>query len=84
MHEHIKATEMKQGRSTERAKAIAAVKVVEHHDEDWPPGASSPRGHHAHDTTRSARMRRGSHDDAPAQMDASGHGRRRLRCLRVA
>jgi hypothetical protein len=33
MYEHIKASEKKQGRSTARAKAIAAATVVKHHNE---------------------------------------------------
>ena len=33
MYEHIKASEKKGGRSTERAKAIAAATVVKHHNE---------------------------------------------------
>lgn len=32
MYEHIKESERKQGRSTERAKAIAAATVVKHHN----------------------------------------------------
>ena len=32
MYEHIKDSERKQGRSTERAKAIAAATVVKHHN----------------------------------------------------
>lgn len=31
MYEHIKESEQKQGRSTQRAKAIAAATVVKHH-----------------------------------------------------
>lgn len=34
MYEHIKASERKQGRSLERAKAIAAATVVKHHNEE--------------------------------------------------
>ena len=34
MYEHIKASEKKQGRSTERAKAIAAATVVKHRKEE--------------------------------------------------
>ena len=34
MYEHIKASERKQGRSTERAKAIAAATVVKHHNKE--------------------------------------------------
>jgi hypothetical protein len=38
MYEHIKESERKQGRSTKRAKAIAAATVVKHHnEEDHPP-----------------------------------------------
>lgn len=38
MYEHIKASELKQGRSTKRAKSIAAATVVKHHNEsDHPP-----------------------------------------------
>jgi hypothetical protein len=38
MYEHIKVSEQTQGRSTKRAKAIAAATVVNHHnDEDHPP-----------------------------------------------
>jgi hypothetical protein len=33
MYEHIKESERKQGRSSERAKAIAAATVVKHHNE---------------------------------------------------
>ncbi len=33
MYEHIKESERKQGRSTERAKEIAAATVVKHHNE---------------------------------------------------
>jgi len=32
MYEHIKQRELKQGRSTKRAKAIAAATVVKHHN----------------------------------------------------
>ena len=32
MYEHIKESELKQGRSTKRAKAIAAATVVKHHN----------------------------------------------------
>jgi hypothetical protein len=32
MYEHIKASELKQGRPTKRAKAIAAATVVKHHN----------------------------------------------------
>jgi hypothetical protein len=34
MYEPIKASEKKQSRSTERAKAIAAATVVKHHNEE--------------------------------------------------
>jgi hypothetical protein len=34
MYEHIKASEQQQGRSTKRAKAIAAATVVKHHNEE--------------------------------------------------
>jgi hypothetical protein len=34
MYEHIKESERKQGRSNERAKAIAAATVVKHHNEE--------------------------------------------------
>jgi hypothetical protein len=37
MYEHIKASEKKQGRSTDRAKAIAAATVVKHHNENDHP-----------------------------------------------
>ena len=38
MYEHIKASEKKAGRSTEKAKTIAAATVVKHHNkEDHPP-----------------------------------------------
>jgi hypothetical protein len=37
MYEHIKASEKKQGRSTESAKAIAAATVVKHHNEEKHP-----------------------------------------------
>ena len=33
MYEHIKDSERKQGRSTERAKEIAAATVVKHHNQ---------------------------------------------------
>ena len=33
MYEHVKASERKQGRSMEKAKAIAAATVVKHHNE---------------------------------------------------
>ena len=33
MYEHIKSSEKKQGRSTKRAKAIAAATVNKHHNE---------------------------------------------------
>jgi hypothetical protein len=32
MYEHIKESEQKQGRTTKRAKAIAAATVVKHHN----------------------------------------------------
>ena len=32
MYEHIKSSELGQGRSTKRAKAIAAATVVKHHN----------------------------------------------------
>jgi hypothetical protein len=34
MYEHIKASERKQGRSTDRAKSIAAATVVKHHNQE--------------------------------------------------
>ncbi len=34
MYEHIKASELKWGRSTSRAKTIAAATVVKHHNEE--------------------------------------------------
>ena len=34
MYEHIKESELEQGRSTKRAKSIAAATVVKHHDEE--------------------------------------------------
>ena len=37
MYEHIKASELKEGRSTKRAKAIAAATVVKHHNQDDHP-----------------------------------------------
>jgi len=37
MYEHIKESERKQGRSTRRAKAIAAATVVKHHNESGHP-----------------------------------------------
>ena len=37
MYEHIKASERKQGRSMDRAKAIAAATVVKHHNEERHP-----------------------------------------------
>jgi hypothetical protein len=33
MYEHIKESELKQGRPTKRAKAIAAATVVKHHNQ---------------------------------------------------
>ena len=33
MYEHIKKSELKQGRSKDRAKEIAAATVVKHHNE---------------------------------------------------
>jgi hypothetical protein len=32
MYEHIKESELKQGRTTKRAKSIAAATVVKHHN----------------------------------------------------
>jgi hypothetical protein len=37
MYEHIKKSELEQGRSKERAKAIAAATVVKHHNQDDHP-----------------------------------------------
>ena len=37
MYEHIKESELKEGRSTKRAKAIAAATVVKHHNEEGHP-----------------------------------------------
>jgi hypothetical protein len=37
MYEHIKESELEQGRSTKRAKAIAAATVVKHHNEEGHP-----------------------------------------------
>jgi hypothetical protein len=34
MYEHVKASELKEGRSTKRAKAIAAATVNKHHGEE--------------------------------------------------
>jgi hypothetical protein len=34
MYEHIKKSELEAGRSTKRAKAIAAATVVKHHNEE--------------------------------------------------
>jgi len=34
MYEHVKESELKQGRPTKRAKAIAAATVVKHHNEN--------------------------------------------------
>ena len=34
MYEHIKESELEGGRSTKRAKAIAAATVVKHHNEE--------------------------------------------------
>ena len=34
MYEHIKENELKRGRPTKRAKAIAAATVVKHHNEN--------------------------------------------------
>jgi hypothetical protein len=34
MYEHIKKSELKQGRKMDRAKAIAAATVVKHHNEE--------------------------------------------------
>ncbi len=39
MYEHIKESEVKQGRSTKTAKAIAAATVVKHHNEDGHPSS---------------------------------------------
>jgi len=33
MYEHIKESELKQGRPTRRAKAIAAATVIKHHNQ---------------------------------------------------
>ena len=39
MYEHVKESELEQGRSTKRAKAIAAATVNKHHnEEDHAPG----------------------------------------------
>lgn len=37
MYEHIKESELDQGRSTKRAKSIAAATVVKHHNQDGHP-----------------------------------------------
>ncbi|HEY8815840.1 MAG TPA: hypothetical protein VIP57_12150 [Candidatus Dormibacteraeota bacterium] len=37
MYEHIKQSELKQGRPTKRAKAIAAATVVKHHNANGHP-----------------------------------------------
>jgi hypothetical protein len=37
MYEHIKESELKQGRSTKRAKAIAAATVVKRHNAERTP-----------------------------------------------
>ncbi len=37
MYEHIKESELKEGRSPKRAKAIAAATVVKHHNEEGHP-----------------------------------------------
>ena len=37
MYEHIKKSELEQGRSKAKAKAIAAATVVKHHNEDDHP-----------------------------------------------
>jgi hypothetical protein len=34
MYEHVKESELEQGRSTKRAKAIAAATVNKHHNEE--------------------------------------------------
>ena len=34
MYEHIKKSELEQGRSKDRAKAIAAATVVKHHNQE--------------------------------------------------
>ena len=34
MYEHIKESELEQGRSTKRAKSIAAATVVKHHNDE--------------------------------------------------
>ena len=34
MYEHIKESEQKQGRSVDKAKAIAAATVVKHHNQE--------------------------------------------------
>jgi hypothetical protein len=38
MYEHIKKSELEQGRSKDRAKAIAAATVVKHHQSDHDSG----------------------------------------------
>jgi hypothetical protein len=37
MYEHIKESELKQGRPTKRAKAIAAATVIKHHNAERHP-----------------------------------------------
>ena len=37
MYEHIKRSELEQGRSKQKAKQIAAATVVKHHNEDDHP-----------------------------------------------
>ena len=41
MYEHIKRSEREQGRSMDRAKAIAAATVVKHHNQEGPPPTGS-------------------------------------------
>ena len=42
MYEHIKKSELEQGRSTKRAKAIAAATVVKHHNQEGHAPKRSP------------------------------------------
>lgn len=39
MYEHIKETELKQGRPAKRAKAIAAATVIKHHNQKGGSGS---------------------------------------------
>ena len=45
MYEHIKESELEAGRSTKRAKAIAAATVVKHHNEEKHAPSEVEAGH---------------------------------------